>query len=274
MHVSRIGLTPVKGTRHADRRSVELTAGGPVGDRVFALVDRSRERVVRTVEHPTLMATRASWHSGVLSTVLPGGAVDGVPAPSGEVLKIDYWGRTVAVEVVAGPWAAAYSDLLGHPVELARACQPGDVVYGGSVSLVTTSSLERLGRELGADVDQAQFRATFTLSGTLSDDGTGSLIGDGTGSLFGDGGGDGEPAEVEDSWVGRRLRIGDAEVEVRSGLPRCGLVDLDPATGQRRAPVLRTLAGYRRAGREILFGVDAAVTRPGRVEVGAVVERG
>jgi hypothetical protein len=38
--------------------------------------------------------------------------------------------------------------------------------------------------------------------------------------------------------------------------------------------VLRTLAGYRRTGGEILFGVDAAVTRPGRVEVGAVVERG
>lgn len=258
MHVSRIGLTPLKGTRHADRRSVELAGSGPVGDRMFALVDRTRGRVVRTVEHPTLIATRASWHSGVLSTILPGGAVDGFPAPSGEVLKIDYWGRTAAVEVVAGPWAAAYSDFLGHPVELARASQPGEVVYGGSVSLVTTSSLERLRERLGADVDEAQFRATFTVSGTGDGDMTG----------------DGEPAEVEDSWVGRRLRIGDAEVEVRSGLPRCGVVDLDPATGQRCAPVLRTLAGYRRAGSEILFGVDAAVTRPGRVEVGAVVERG
>jgi uncharacterized protein YcbX len=250
VHVSRIGLTPVKGTRHADRRSVDLDGSGPVGDRVFCLVDIARRRVVRTVEHPTLMAALATWHSGVLSAVLPGGAFEGVPGPGREVRKVDYWGRTVALEVLDGPWAAAFSEHLGLDVELARAPQPGDVVYGGSVSLVTTSSLHRLREELGAEVEDTQFRATFTVCS------------------------DGEPAEVEDSWIGRRLRIGDAEVEVRSGLPRCAVVDLDPATGGRRASVLRTLAGYRRTGGEILFGVDAAVTRPGRVEVGAVVERG
>ncbi len=253
MHVSRIGLTPLKGTRHADLPAVDLTDGGPVGDRVFCLVDTARSRVVRTVENPTLMATRASWEAGVLRTVLPDVTVEEVPAPSGEVLKVDYWGRVVALEVVAGPWAAAYSAYLGHDVVLARAPQPGDVVYGAAVSLVTSSSLRRLRDELGADVDQAQLRATFTVST--------------------DGLGDDEPAGVEDSWIGRRLRVGDAEVEVRSGLPRCAVVDLDPSTGRHRAPVLRALAGYRRARGEILFGVDAAVTRPGRVEVGAVVER-
>jgi uncharacterized protein YcbX len=253
VHVSRIGLTPLKGTRHADRGSVDLTDGGPVGDRVFCLVDAARSRVVRTVENPVLMATRASWEGGVLRTVLPSGTVEEVPGPTGEVRKVDYWGRVVALEVVAGPWGDAYSQFLGHDVVLARAPQAGDVVYGASVSLVASSSLRRLSEELGAEVDQTQFRATFTVST--------------------DGLSDGEPAGVEDSWIGSRLRIGDAEVEVRSGLPRCAVVDLDPATGRHRAPVLRTLAGYRRAGAEILFGVDAAVTRPGRVEVGAVVER-
>jgi MOSC domain-containing protein len=249
VHVSRIGLTPVKGTRHADRRSVDLTDGGPAGDRVFCLVDTARRRVVRTVENPTLMVTCASWDAGVLRTVLPTGSVEGSPLPSGEVREVDYWGRVVALEVVAGPWAAAFSEFLGYDVVLARAPQAGDVVYGGSVSLVASSSLRRLSEKLGAEVDQTQFRATFTVTS------------------------DEEPADVEDSWIGSRLRIGDAEVEVHSGLPRCAVVDLDPATGRQRAPVLRTLAGYRRAGAEILFGVDASVTRPGRVEVGAVVER-
>jgi uncharacterized protein YcbX len=250
VHVSRIGLTPLKGTRHADRPSVELEDGGPVGDRVFCLVDRARRRVVRTVENPTLMSTRARWEAGVLSTVLPAGRFEDVPVPDGEVLEVDYWGRTVALEVLEGPWAAAYSEFLGYDVTLTRAAHPGDVVYGNPVSLVTTSSLERLEAEDGGPVDDAQLRATFTVTS-----------------------GD-EPADVEDTWVGSRLRIGAAEVTVRSAIPRCAVVDLDPVTGGRRARVLRTMASYRRVHGEVLFGVDATVTSPGRVAVGDAVERG
>jgi uncharacterized protein YcbX len=249
VHISRIGLTPVKGTRHADIAAVDLTSDGPVGDRVFCLVDRSRARVLRTVENPTLVATSARWQDGVLTTVLPDRVVEGVPAPSGERLEVDYWGRTAALEVVGGPWAAAFSEHLGYPVELARSSRPGEVVYAGPVSLVTSSSLERLALESGTPVDSAAFRSTFTVATP------------------------GEPAHVEDSWVGRRLRVGAAEVEVRGPLPRCAVVDLDPGTGSRRADLLRALAGYRRAETEIVFGVDATVTRPGRVGLDAVVER-
>jgi uncharacterized protein YcbX len=247
--VSRIGFASLKGTRHVDRPCVELSLEGPVGDRVFCLVDRARSRVVRTVENPTLMRTTAGWHDGVLTAELPSGTVRGAPEPTGETLEVDYWGRTAALEVLDGLWGPAYSDYLGYPVELARASKAGEVVYGGSVSLVTSSSLDCVAERLGAAVDSAQLRATFTVQ---TDD---------------------EPPHVEDSWVGRRVRVGEAEVEVRSALPRCAVVDLDPATGRRRADVLRTLAGYRRAQGEVVFGVDAVVTTPGRVRVGAVVER-
>jgi uncharacterized protein YcbX len=196
------------------------------------------------------MRTATRWQDGVLTAELPSGTVEGAPAPTGETLEVDYWGRTVALEVLEGPWAAAYSHHLGYPVELARSGRSGDVVYGGSVSLVTSSSLDCLAERLGAAVDSAQLRATFTVQT------------------------EGEPPHVEDSWVGRRVRVGAAEVEVRSALPRCAVVDLDPATGRRRADVLRTLAGYRRSGGEVVLGVDAVVTAPGRVEVGAAVERG
>ena len=250
MHVSRIGLTPLKGTRHADRPSVDLTWDGPVGDRVFCLVDPARRRVLRTVEHRTLVQTSARWQAGVLTTELPRRTVEDVPAPTGELVELDYWGRPAALEMVEGPWAAAYSEHLGHDVELARSARPGEVVYGGSVSLVTSSSMDHLQEVLGTALDSTGFRATFTVA---------------TGT---------EPAHVEDSWIGRRLRIGEAEVEVRSLLPRCAVVDLDPTTGERRAPVLHALAGYRRVRTQIGFGVDAVVTRPGRVHVGAAVERG
>jgi len=53
-------------------------------------------------------------------------------------------------------------------------------------------------------------------------------------------------------------------------------VDVDPATGLDKAPVLRTLAGYRRAEGEVHYGVDAVVVSPGVVRAGdaAELERG
>jgi uncharacterized protein len=248
VHVNRIGLTPVKGGRHAEQASVELAPDGPVGDRVFCLVDPARERVLRTVENPSLVRTSATWADGVLTTNLPTGTVEGVPAPTGRTLKVDYWGRVAALEVVEGPWAQAYGEHLGYDVVLARAAHPGEVVYGASVTVVTTSSLAELARRVGSPVDAAQFRATFTVD---------------TGDA---------PAHVEDSWAGRRLRIGDAEVEVRGVVPRCAVVDLDPDTGARRSPVLKALGVYRHLHGEVVFGVDAVVTQPGRVRPGVPVD--
>ncbi len=253
MRISRIGLTPVKGGRHRDHPYVHLALEGPVGDRVFCLVDRARARVLRTVENPTLLQTSATWDDGVLTSTLPRGTVEGVPAPTGETLKVDYWGRTAALDVVDGPWAAAYAEHLGPDggdLVLARSSRPGEVVYGASVTLVTTSSLGLLAERSGGPVDGAQFRSTFTVDTA------------------------GQPPHVEDDWVGTRLRVGDAEVEVRGVVPRCAVVDLDPDDGRRRSDVLKALGRYRRARGEVVFGVDAIVTRPGRVEVDARVERG
>jgi uncharacterized protein len=244
VHVSRIGFTPLKGGRHLEQPHVDLVMDGPVGDRVFCLVDPARARVLRTVENPTLLRTSAAWRAGVLTVTLPAGTVTGVPEPTGEVVKVDYWGRVAALEVVAGPWAAAYSRHLGREVLLARATRPGEVVYGSSVSLVTSSALAELSERVGTTVDGSVFRATFT----VDDDGSGAL---------------------DDPGRPRRLRIGDAEVELRSEVPRCAVVDLDPTTGERRSEVLRVLAGYRRGHGGVVFGLDAVVTRPGRVRVGA-----
>lgn len=260
MHIARIGFTPLKGGRHLTHDRADLTADGPVGDRVFCLVDRSRSRVLRTVENPTLLRGIARWEAGVLSVDLPGHAIEGVPSPNGETLTVDYWGRTVALEGCAGPWAQAYSEYLGYEVVLCRSASAGEVVYGASVTLVTTASMHLLAERLGREVDSARFRSTFLVD-TESPLDTGTLV-DTSDST----------SPVEDSWVGRMLRVGEATVRVRSLVPRCAVVDLDPATGQKDAPVLRTLAGYRQSQGEINFGVDAVVTKAGRVRPGDQVE--
>ena len=253
VRVSRIGFTPLKGGRHREHPYVDLAMAGPVGDRVFCLVDPARGRVLRTVENPTLLQTSAGWDAGVLTATLPDRIVSGVPAPTGEVLKVDYWGRVAALEVLDGPWAAAYSRHLGYDVLLSRATNPGEVVYGASVSLVTTTAMRTLARRLGGHLNEAAFRATFTV-----DTGAATRLDDLVRSTAEDG-------------SSRRVRVGGAEIEVRSGVPRCAVVDLDPLTGVRASEVLRTLAGYRRGAGGLLFGMDAVVTEPGRVRVGDVV---
>lgn len=247
MRIDRIGLTPLKGARHAGRDQVELCVDGPVGDRVFCLVDPARGRVLRTVENPSLVRTVARWDAGVLSVDLPGRTVEGAPTPTGEVSKVDYWGRTAAVERVEGPWAEAFSEYLGYDVELARAGS-GEVVYGGAVTLVTTASLRLLSERVGHDVESARFRSTLTIEAD-------------------------EP-HVEDTWVGREITVGEATLLVRGAVPRCAVVDIDPESGQGAGRVLKALAGYRLSEREIYFGVDAVVLEPGTVRTGDAAEPG
>ncbi len=245
MHVARIGFTPVKGGRHVTQELASLVVGGAVGDRAFALVDPATDRCLRTVEHPTLLRAAAAWDGRVLAVDLPAGRVAAEPVATGDVRQVDYWGRSVPLEVVDGPWAAAYAEHLGRDVLLARAA-PGDVVYGGAVTLVTNASLARLADEVGEPVDAARFRATFELSGDLV-------------------------PHVEDTWIGRTLTIGDAQVRVRQAVPRCAVIDLDPSTGERDGGLMKALARYRQVGNDVFFGVDAEVVVPGRVVAGAAV---
>ena len=78
----------------------------------------------------------------------------------------------------------------------------------------------------------------------------------------------------EDTWRGRRARLGEAVVEIGGPVPRCATTTRDPSTGKRDFDTLREIARYRgkRDGKQIDFGVYAHVVRPGRVRVGDAVE--
>ena len=250
MVVERIGFTPLKGARHVAHADVTLDAHGPVGDRRWCLVDPARDRVLRTVENPSLLQAVARADGETLTVLLPSGQVAGVPEPTGDLRTVDYWGRDAKVELLDGPWSAAFSEHLGYDVRLARPSRAGEVVYGGSVTLVTTSSMALLSERVGRPLGSERFRATYLLDV------------------------EGLEPHGEDSWVGREITLGEATVRVRGVVPRCAVVDLDPESGVRDVPVLGTLAGYRRSDGEICFGVDAEITVPGRVRAGDPVVLG
>ncbi len=250
--VARLGVSPIKGGAHAHPTSLEVTLTGPAGDRRFALLTDHPARgttVLRTVENPpVLRITPRLDADGTLNLQLPDGDNFAVPAttPTGTPLVAEYWRRTAVLHPLPGPWDEALSRLVGYPVRLARADQPGAVVYAEPVTLVSTSSLRELARRAGVDeIDDERFRATALVE---------------TGSA---------PPFAEDGWVGRRLRVGDVDLEVRSSIARCAVIRLVPGTGERAGDdPLRLLAADRTRDGEVVFGVGAMVLTPGTLRVG------
>ncbi|KRE36938.1 hypothetical protein ASG73_11485 [Janibacter sp. Soil728] len=234
MHVTRIGLTPLKGARHAQLDQVALERQGPVGDRVFCLVEADRPHVLRTVDNPRMLLVDAAWDGSTLTVGAPGqGVVSEVPGTTGEELVSDYWGRDARLEIMASRHAQLLGRHLGREVRLARTRRPGEVVYGAPVSIVTTSALASL-----SEPESERFRATFTIDAER------------------------DPAP------GTVLAMGGAVVRVRAAIPRCRVIDLDPTTGRLDRTHLATLAGRPRPVGLLPFGVDADVLVPGTVRTG------
>ncbi len=244
MHIHQIGVSALKGGHHEPQPHVVLSPGGPEGDRDFAVIDLDRRQVLRTVEHPSLLRCDAHVADGVLTLTVDGQRVAATPQPAPGIVHVDYWGRDASMQVVTGPWTPLLTRFFPGNVALARTTSPGAVVYGAAVTLSTTSALRRLEETVGGSVDPRRFRSTFTVDTGAAD------------------------ADVEDSWIGREIALGEARLRVTGGVPRCAVIDSDPDTGQRGTPLLKALAGYRREGTEIMFGVYAEVTRPGLVAVG------
>ena len=167
MQVLRAGLAPVKGTRHTAYDAVEVDRDGLVHDRELCLVDLAARRVLRTVEHPTLLAVVAERHAGGLRLTLPTGeTVDGPLRPGPKRVTCDYWGRPGRAAAARGTPRGAGRRPPGRSAFVRLALAPrGHVVYGASVSLVATASLAALAPQLpgGAPFDPARFRADLVV---------------------------------------------------------------------------------------------------------------
>ena len=264
LRVTRLGLSPMKGTRHLSHKRVTLDSHGPVGDRQHCLVDPQTGRVLRTVQHPQLVRIVAEPAPAGLRITAPSGACATVaseaehpgahPQPHDDTdsseMSVDYWGREVSVEILPGEASDLFSASLGREVLLARAPR-GEVVYGGQVTLLHEASLRALQAASGLPEQEQlwhRFRPTaVVVSGTHS-----------------------TPAFAEESWQGREVGVGTARLLLGAPVPRCAVIDIDPLTGERNGDLLKTLAAGRPLNErgEPSFGVFATVLSPGTMGLG------
>jgi uncharacterized protein YcbX len=250
--VARLNVTPVKSTALHNPERIMLESYGAVGNREFFFVDAGGRRFGGSSKAP-LMPIRAEHDptEDRLLLHLPDGIViTGPAAAGGEALTVNFYGRAVPAHVVEGDWEQGLSRYAGQSVRLARVDRPGDATDERPVTLVSLASVAELSRQGGRDrpVDAGRFRMLVEIEGC-------------------------GPHE-EDTWSGRRVRVGEAVVAVGDPVPRCVITTLDPQTGVRDFPTLSVIRAYRgiAGDNELQFGVYGDVVRPGSIGVGDEVE--
>jgi uncharacterized protein YcbX len=247
--VATISITPVKALALHHPDEIELGPGGVAGDRRYYVVDDGG-RLVGGTKHGPLVRVRAEVEGDETLTLrFPDGDVVTAAVALGAELTTDFWGRPVTGRLLQGPWGDALSDYASRNLRLVHA-DSGDAWDVEPATLVSTASCERLGAELGAEVDPRRFRMLLTLDGCA-------------------------PHE-EDGWRDRAVSVGEAVLRIGGPVPRCAVTTQDPTTGVRSLDTLGAIKAYRGVreadGKSIDFGVYATVEQPGRVRVGDAVE--
>lgn len=227
-HVAALRRWPVKSMAGERVQALELDGFGATGDRTHAVFDvfKGAPRRVNAELLPGLLAWAAAYPDlDPVDRETPPRPV--LTAPDGT--RHD-WDDEALAEALAAD--------LGRPVTLAREPR-GQQDRPATVHVTVEASLRALGASLGADVDVRRFRSNIHVDL------------------------DAEPwAELE--WVGRRLRVGDAELEVVEPCERCAIPTRDPDTQDRWPQLLRLLAAERATN----FGLIARAATPAVVREG------
>jgi uncharacterized protein YcbX len=232
--VASLHRWPVKSLAGEDAQALLLDPRGVAGDRAHALFDTFKGAPRRlTVREAPGMLRWAAIYEGVPGDALRPGAV---PLP-----------RVVAPDGAVFAWddprlPAALSADLGREVALRRNLGLMQDL-GNSVLVTTQATLDATAAALGRPLDLRRFRTNIHV--TL----------------------DAGPY-AEESWEGRRLRIGDAELQLLHPCERCVIPTRDPDTAAKDPEILRWLT--REHGG--LFGINARVRGDTRIAVGDGVE--
>jgi uncharacterized protein YcbX len=279
--VSEIHRYPVKSMQGERLAEVRIGADGLRGDRAWATRDEKRESIEGARKLPALLGCRARF----LEPVPEQGPVPTpeIELPDGARLRADDPGA-----------AARLSELTGRPLSLWPRVPAEDTAHYKRGKIEQPSMLEELQATFARLPDEPlpdlgafprEVLLSSTLPGTYFDayplfllsraslrtlaeaapDSRFDLRRFRPNLLLDDTPGDGFP---ENAWVGRRLRVGEAVLEVAMECPRCVMTTHPFADLPKDPTIMRTLVKHNGGN----LGVYASVVEPGVVREGDVVE--
>lgn len=277
--MSELWRYPVKSMLGERVESVDVVADGIVGDRMWAARDEVRGGIRGAKKIGALMRLAAAYDDGPGSSVtitLPDGTevragADGTDAAVSAALdhEVTLWPRLPATELDHYRRGAPDSDDLIEELRSIFGREPDEPLPDLSIfppeilefesplgtyhdafplMLMTSSAMRSMTEALpGSVIDIRRFRPSMVID-----------TGDETG-------------HPEFDWIGRTVRVGDVELVIRAGCPRCVMVtrEVDGSLPADRA-VLRHIV----ADLDQNLGVYAEILTPGAVRIGDTVTVG
>lgn len=254
---------PVKSMMGEELNATDVTERGVVGDRAYALVDRSTGKVA-SAKNPRKWAKLFDFRAAftdrprtgaklpAVRITQPDGGVVTNEQPAVNQILSGLLGREVSLETAAleKPSLEEYwPDIegLAHREKITDEAMPAHTFFDLAViHILTTATLDRL-RELypGGRFEVRRFRPNIVVEPTS-----------------------GQKGFLENAWIGRTLAIGDdVRLKITGPCPRCVMTTLPQGDLPKDGGILLTAARHN----EVNVGVYAAVLRGGTIRRGDAV---
>ena len=243
--LSQIKIYPIKGLRgHELQRATLLERNGIVGDREYAITSdaefdgsvwrNSRTFLINAV-NDGLLKIDVVWKGTIFSLVKPNGqAISFNSETLGEIESFNSRLPAWLSDIVPGISAPRLVKRQMSMVPPAMWDFPDS-----EMSLLNLETLQALAKAIGHNLDIDRFRGNLVIQGL--------------------------PAWSEFGLVGKRCRLGDAELEFLRPMRRCAATEVNPNTGLRDISVHKRLIEHFGHG---YFGVYARVAKSGEVRSG------
>jgi uncharacterized protein YcbX len=262
MRITALCSYPVKGCHRIEHDAARVEPWGLAGDRRWMMVDADGVGITQR-DTPRLTQLTARPRPGGLRLSAPGrpdlDVAEPVDGPA-EFVRVFKSKPAVPARVADKAWS---SEFLGRDARLVWQADPGgrgiekNALVGDRVSLADGFPL-LLANEASLDV----------VNGWLVDEGTEqvpmtrfrpNLVVEGA------------AAWAEDTWLGRRLRVGEVTFRAAQSCARCLVTTIDQETGVKGHQPLRALGRHRRYADGLLFAINLIPDTTGTVCVGDAV---
>ncbi|PLR86524.1 MOSC domain-containing protein [Bacillus canaveralius] len=221
---------PVKSFRGEKVEKTTIQSYGLYGDRSHAFLDETRPgKFLTATQLPAMLMFHAEFTGPESLTEFP--AIK-IQSPFGHTYK---WGDTALhkeLEMLSKKTIA--------PIQYRPEHVPLGAIEEEHLLLTTDASLAKLEELWGDKVDNRRFRPNILIS----------LVE--------------KIPFTEDSWFGKRMLIGEAELEIKRHCERCTIIAMDPDHGTLDLTLLKTVVQKRNN----YFGVYASVLKTGEINVG------